>query len=118
MADPGTLHHFQTALMNLVSEAQKIGLSLPVGLGIPSPYDLASTLGGPPLGRLRSEVHIATPDTQTGPSAEGTPQDQPEVQEGRERRKGKELPGDEPLERRGSGRVYETAPDNEHRRSR
>ena len=81
MADPGILHHFQTALMSLVSEAQKIGLSLPVGLGIPSPYDLASTPGGPPLGRLRSEVHIATPDPQTDPSAEEMPQDQPEVLE-------------------------------------
>ena len=75
MADLGTLHHFQTALMNLVSEAQKIVLSFLVGLGISSPYDLASTPGGLPQGRLRSEVHIATTDTQTKPSAEETPLD-------------------------------------------
>ena len=32
IVDPGTLQHFQTMLMNLVSEAGRIGLSLPIGL--------------------------------------------------------------------------------------
>ena len=50
--DPGTLQHFQTALMNLVSEAGKIGLSLPIGLGVSSPYELMNTSGNLPPGRL------------------------------------------------------------------
>ena len=37
VVDPRTLQHFQTALMNLVSEASKIGLSLllTVKIGLP-----------------------------------------------------------------------------------
>ncbi|KAK1551617.1 hypothetical protein Q3G72_001401 [Acer saccharum] len=57
-ADPGILQHFQAALVNLISEASKIGLSLPIGLGVSSPYEL-TTPGIHPPGRLRSEVHIA-----------------------------------------------------------
>ena len=53
IVDPETLQHFQTALMNLVSEASKIGLSLPIGLGVFSPYELTtSTPGNHPPGRL------------------------------------------------------------------
>ena len=50
--DPGTLQHFQIALMNLVSEAGKIGLSLPIGLGVSSPYELMNTSRDLPPGRL------------------------------------------------------------------
>ena len=39
VANPGTLQHFQTALMNLVSEANKLKLTLSTGLGLSSPYD-------------------------------------------------------------------------------
>ena len=54
IVDPGTLQHFQTALMNLVNDASKIGLSLPIGLGVSSPYELTTnTPGNHPLGRLR-----------------------------------------------------------------
>ena len=60
--------------MNLVSEANKLGLSLPIGLGISSPYYLTtSTLRDHPQGRLRSKVHIVTPDAQTKPSIEEIP---------------------------------------------
>ena len=52
IADPGTLQHFQAALMNLVSEANKIGLSLPIDLGVSSPYELITTPENPPPGRL------------------------------------------------------------------
>ena len=45
VANPGALQHFQTALINLVSKANKLGLSLPIGLRISSPYDL--TIGTP-----------------------------------------------------------------------
>ena len=51
LIDQGTLQHFQTALMNLVSEANKIGLSLPIGLGVSSPYDLVNTSGSQPPGK-------------------------------------------------------------------
>ena len=75
VVDPRTLQHFQTALMNLVSEANKIGLSLPIGMGVSSPYKLTtSTPGNHPLGRLRSEIHITTPDAQTKPFMGDTPQ--------------------------------------------
>ncbi|KAK0575349.1 hypothetical protein LWI29_037705 [Acer saccharum] len=73
-ADPGILQHFQAALVNLISEASKIGLSLPIGLGVSSPYEL-TTPGIHPSGRLRSEVHIAIPDTQARQSIEETPQE-------------------------------------------
>ena len=73
ISDPGTLQHFQTALMNLVSEASKIRLPLPIGLGVSSPYELMNTSGNLPPGRLRSEVHVATPGDQTRPSLEETP---------------------------------------------
>ena len=49
--DQGTLQHFQTALMNLVSEANKIGLSLPIGLGVSSPYELMNASGSQPSGK-------------------------------------------------------------------
>ena len=71
-ADPGVLQHFQTALVNLISEASKIGLSLLIGLGVSSPYELSSP-GIQPLGRLRSEVHIVTPDACASQSTEETP---------------------------------------------
>ena len=57
VADPGVLQYFQTALVNLISEAGKIGLSLPIGLGVSSLYEL-TTPGIQPPGKLRSEVHI------------------------------------------------------------
>ena len=57
-----TLQHFHTALVNLVNEANKIGLTLPIGLGASSPYELtANALGNHPTGRLRSEVHAQLP---------------------------------------------------------
>ena len=87
-ADPGVLQHFQTALVNLISEASKIGLSLPIGLGVSSPCELTIP-GIQPPGRLRSEVHIATPDAQARQSTEETPQDHPEDFEGEKQRKGK-----------------------------
>ncbi|KAK0584960.1 hypothetical protein LWI29_021411 [Acer saccharum] len=71
-ADPGILQHFQAALVNLISEASKIGLSLPIGLGVSSPYEL-TTPGTHPPGRLRSEVHITIPDTQARQSTKETP---------------------------------------------
>ena len=71
-----TLQHFQTALVNLVNEANKIGLTLPIGLGASSPYELAtSTPGNHPPGRLRSEVHVVTPNIQAKPTMEESPRD-------------------------------------------
>ena len=52
ISDLGTLQHLQTALMNLVSEASKIGLSSPIGLGVSSSYELMNTFGNLPPGRL------------------------------------------------------------------
>ena len=66
-----TLQHFHAALVNLVNEANKIGLALPIGLGASSPYELTtSTHGNHPTGRMRSEVHIATPSLQVEPTIE------------------------------------------------
>ncbi|KAK4849371.1 hypothetical protein QYF36_024100 [Acer negundo] len=74
IVNPGTLQHLQAVLANVVSEANKLRLTLPIGLGIPSPYDLtASTLRDHPAGRLRSKVHITTSDTQVKVSIEETP---------------------------------------------
>ena len=54
-----TLQHFHTALVNLVNEANKIGLTLPIGLGASSSYELTTSApGSHPTGRLRSEVHV------------------------------------------------------------
>ncbi|KAK0575692.1 hypothetical protein LWI29_005288 [Acer saccharum] len=72
--DPGVLQHFQTALL--------------------------TTPGIHPLGRLRSEVHIATPDAQARQSTEETPQDHPEDFEGRKQRKGKGVMNEESREER------------------
>ena len=52
-ADLGVLQHFQTALVNLISEASKIGLSLPIGLGVSSPYELTTPGIHPPEGYNR-----------------------------------------------------------------
>ena len=101
--DPGTLQHFQTALMNLVSEASKIGFSLPLGLGVASPYELMNTSGNLPPGRLRSEVHVATLGDQTRPSLEETPQDHLEAFERRRQKKGKEMLNEESLKERNHG---------------
>ncbi|KAK0582346.1 hypothetical protein LWI29_024479 [Acer saccharum] len=98
-ADPRILQHFQAALVNLISEANKIGLSLPIGLGVSSPYEL-TTPGIHPPGRLRSEVHIAIPDTQARQSTEETPQDHTEDFEGRKQRKGKGVMNEESREER------------------
>ena len=81
--------------MNPVSEASKIGLSLPIGLGVSSPYELMNTFGNLPPGRLRLEVHVATTGDQTRPSLGEIPQDHPEVFERRKQKKGKE--GHDPM---------------------
>ncbi|KAK0588493.1 hypothetical protein LWI29_001623 [Acer saccharum] len=104
-ADPGILQHFQAALVNLISEASKIGLSLPIGLGVSSPYEL-TTPGTHPPGRLRSEVHIAIPDTQARQSTEETPQDHTEDFEGRKQRKGKGVMNEESREERDQVRTH------------
>ncbi|KAK1583619.1 hypothetical protein Q3G72_025597 [Acer saccharum] len=101
-ADPGVLQHFQTALVNLISEASKIGLSLPIGLEVSFPYEL-TTLGIQSPGRLRSEVHIITPDAQARQSTKETPQDHPENFEGRKQRKGKGVMNEESMEERDQG---------------
>ena len=75
VVDLGTLQHFQTALMNLVSEAGKIKLSLPIGLRVSSSNELMNTSGNLPPGRLRLEIHVATLGDQTRPSLEETPHD-------------------------------------------
>ncbi|KAK4856572.1 hypothetical protein QYF36_018863 [Acer negundo] len=63
IVDPGNLRHFQIALVNLVSHANKLGLALPIGLEFSSPYDLtAITQRNHPPGRLRLDVHMSTPD--------------------------------------------------------
>ena len=118
IVDPGTLQHFQTTLMNLVSEAGRIGLSLPIGLGISSPYELVNTSGNLPPGRLRSEVHVATPSDQARPSLEETPQDHPEAFERRRQRKGKEMSNEESLEERDHGRAREITAEGTHQRGR
>ena len=89
-----TLQHFHTALVNLVNEANKIGLTLPIGLGASSPYELtASAPGNHSTGRLRSEVHVATPNTQAKPSSEETPQDSPKALDEKRAKEGKKSTG-------------------------
>ncbi|KAK0607243.1 hypothetical protein LWI29_012044 [Acer saccharum] len=116
-ADPGTLQHFQTALINLISKGKKIGLSHPIGMGISSPYEL-TTFGNQPPRRLRSEVHIATSDAQARPSIEETPQDHPESFEGRKQRKGKGVLNEESLEGRDHGRIHGINLNDTYQRSR
>ncbi|KAK0570796.1 hypothetical protein LWI29_006672 [Acer saccharum] len=105
VADPGVLQHFQTVLVNLISEASKIGLSLPIGLGISSHYEL-TTPGVHPPERIRLEVHIATLDAQAIQSTEETPQDHPENFEGRKQRKGKGVMNEESREERAHARTH------------
>ncbi|KAK0574543.1 hypothetical protein LWI29_025229 [Acer saccharum] len=109
-ADPGILQHFQAALVNLISEASKIGLSLPIGLGVSSPYELT--------GRLRSEVHIAIPDTQARQSTEETPQDHTEDFEGRKQRKGKGVMNEESREERDQVRTHGVNSSETYQRNR
>ena len=99
-----TLQHFHTALVNLVNEANKIGLTLPIGLGASSPYELTtSTPGNHPLGRMRSEVHIATPSIQAEPTMEEALQDPHEVLEERRHKRGKGLLDEDFPKKRGRG---------------
>ncbi|KAK0592866.1 hypothetical protein LWI29_026867 [Acer saccharum] len=86
-------------------EASKIGLSLPIGLGVSSPYELTTPETHPP-GRLRSEVHITIPDTQARQSTEETPQDHIEDFEGRKQRKGKGVINEESREERDQVRTH------------
>ncbi|KAK0577392.1 hypothetical protein LWI29_032432 [Acer saccharum] len=116
-ADPGILQHFQAALVNRISEASKIGLSLPIGLGASSPYEL-TTPGVHPPGRLRSEVHIAIPDTQARQSTEETPQDHTEDFEGRKQRKGKGVMNEESREERDQVRTHGINSSDTHQRNR
>ncbi|KAK0605041.1 hypothetical protein LWI29_022149 [Acer saccharum] len=116
-ADPGILQHFQATLVNLISEASKIGLSLPIGLGVSSPYEL-TTPGIHPPGRLRSEVHIVIPDTQARQSTEETPQDHTEDFEGRKQRKGKGMMNEESREERDQVRTHGVNSNDTHQRNR
>ena len=115
--DPGVLQHFQTALVNLISEASKIGLSLPIGLGVSSPYEL-TTPGVHPPGRIRSKVHIATLDAQAIQSTEETPQDHPENFEGRKQRKGKGVMNEESREERDQIRTHGVNSSDTYQRNR
>ncbi|KAK0591666.1 hypothetical protein LWI29_005884 [Acer saccharum] len=117
VADPGILQHFQAALVNLISEASKIGLSLPIGLGVSSPYEL-TTPGTHPPGRLRSEVHITIPDTQARQSTEETPQDHIEDFEGRKQRKGKGVINEESREERDQVRTHGVNSSDTYQRNR
>ncbi|KAK0594730.1 hypothetical protein LWI29_017950 [Acer saccharum] len=116
-ADPGILQHFQAALVNLISEASKIGLSLPIGLGVSSPYEL-TTPGTHPPRRLRSEVHITIPDTQARQSTEETPQDHTEDFEGRKQRKGKCVINEESREVRDQVRTHGVNSSDTYQRNR
>ncbi|KAK0578274.1 hypothetical protein LWI29_007853 [Acer saccharum] len=116
-ADPGILQHFQAALVNLISEASKIGLSLPIGLGVSSPYEL-TTPGIHPPGRLRSEVHMAIPDTQARQSTEETPQDHTEDFERRKQRKGKGVMNEESREERDQVRTHGVNSSDTYQRNR
>ncbi|KAK0604398.1 hypothetical protein LWI29_015270 [Acer saccharum] len=116
-ADPGILQHFQAALVNLISEASKIGLSLPIGLGVSSPYEL-TTPGTHPPGRLRSEVHITVPDNQARQSTEETPQDHIEDFEGRKQRKGKGVMNEESREERDQVRAHRVNSSDTYQRNR
>ena len=83
LIDQGTLQHFQTALMNLVSEASKIGLSFPIGLGVSSPYELMNASGSQSSGKLQPGVHVATLETQARSPWGEVSQDHPENSERR-----------------------------------
>ncbi|KAK0579704.1 hypothetical protein LWI29_030124 [Acer saccharum] len=109
--------HFQAALVNLISEASKIGLSLPIGLGVSSPYELTIP-GTHPPGRLRSEVHIAIPDTQARQSTKETPQDHTEDFEGRKQRKGKGVMNEESREERDQVRTHGVNSSDTYQRNR
>ncbi|KAK0584484.1 hypothetical protein LWI29_013992 [Acer saccharum] len=109
--------HFQAALVNLISEASKIGLSLPIGLGVSSPYEL-TTPGTHPPGRLRSEVHITVPDNQARQSTEETPQDHIEDFEGRKQRKGKGVMNEESREERDQVRAHRVNSSDTYQRNR
>src|SRR5579862_2814286 len=95
LIDQGTLQHFQTALMNLISEANKIGLSLPIGLGVSSPYDLVNTSGSQPSGKSQPGVHVATLEAQARSPWGEVSQDHPENSERRQQKKGRETPSEE-----------------------
>ena len=84
--------------MNLVSEANKIGLSLPIGLGGSSPYELMNTSGSLPSGKPQPEVHVATLETQARPPWGEVSQDHPENSERRKQKKGKEISNEEKRE--------------------
>ncbi|KAK0585937.1 hypothetical protein LWI29_036576 [Acer saccharum] len=107
----------RTTLVNLISEASKIGLSLPIGLGVSSPYEL-TTLGIHPPGRIQSEVHIATPDAKAIQSTEETPQDHPENFEGRKQRKGKGVMNEESREERDHARTHGVNSSDTYQRNR
>ncbi|KAK0595690.1 hypothetical protein LWI29_009066 [Acer saccharum] len=87
------------------NDSDKDGLSLPIGLGVSSPYEL-TTPGIQSPGRLRSKVHIATPDAQARQSTEETPQDHPKDFEGRKQRKGKGVMNEESREERDQIRTH------------
>ena len=84
--------------MNLVSEANKIGLSLPIGLGVSSPYDLVNTSGSQPSGKSQPGIHVATLETQARPPRGEVSQDHPENSERRKQKKGKEISNEEKRE--------------------
>ncbi|KAK0589148.1 hypothetical protein LWI29_010326 [Acer saccharum] len=98
-------------------EASKIRLSLPIGLGISSPYEL-TTPGVHPPRRIRSEVHIATPDAQAIQSTEETPHDHPENFEGRKQRKGKGVMNEESREERDHARTHGVNSSDTYQRNR
>ena len=129
VATPGTgvtnetLQHFHAALVNLVNEANKIGLTLPIGLGASSPYELTtSTHRNHPPGRMRSEVHIATPSLQAEPTMEEALQDPQGVLDKRRHKRGKGLLDEDFLEKRGRkrahGEVVNDGSNRNHRRRR
>ena len=98
LIEQGTLQHFQTALMNLVSEANKIGLSLPIGLGVSSPYDLVNTSGSQPPGKPQPGIHVATLETQARPPRGEVSQDHPENSERRKQKEEKGISNEEKRE--------------------
>ena len=81
--------------MNLVSEANKIGLSLPIGLGVSSPYELMNVSGSQPSGKSRPGVHVATLETQARSPWGEVSQDHPENSERRQQKKGRETSNEE-----------------------
>ncbi|KAK0582824.1 hypothetical protein LWI29_029953 [Acer saccharum] len=77
-----------------------------------------TTPGIHPPGRLRSEVHIATPDAQARQSTEETPQDHPEDFEGRKQRKGKGVMNEESREERDQARTHGVNSSDTYQRNR